>query len=328
MKILIAEDDLVSARILQIFFSKQGEEVTVVQNGREALEELKNNYFDVLLTDWMMPEMDGIELVRNVKNMASPLPVIIMFTAINSEQAKNHVLNAGVDDYIVKPYKPTDVLACIKSHLLRKQSKKVSFAAMHRPVDGSLPPFYAICLVAGSGGPTAFTEIFRNLSPSPKVAFFIVLHAPAFIIETFAETLQKETSLSVALASDGLKIKPGKIYVAVGDRHMSIDEDLKLKILDTPPENYVRPAVDILLRSAAKIFGANTIAIILTGLGRDGLLGATEVFQAGGKIFVQDPKTAFSSLLPDNIVKSGLSTTILPLEQISSKIISETKTLN
>lgn len=326
MKILIAEDDLVSARILQIFFSKQGEDVSIAQNGKEALEMLKNHPYDVLLTDWMMPEMDGIELVRQVRNFDSP-PTIIMFTAINSEQAKQHMLKVGVDDYIIKPYKPTEVLNCIKTHVLGKQSGKVSFPSTARPVDGSIPPFYAVCLLAGSGGPSAFTEIFRSLSPSPKIAFFVVLHAPAFIIETFSEELKKETSLPVVLASNKLKIRPGKIYIALGDRHMAIDENLELQILDTPPENYVRPAGDVLFRSVAKIFTKHAIAIVLTGLGRDGLGGATEIVQVGGKVFVQDPKTAFSSLLPQNIIKSGIATEILHLEQISSKITNETKTL-
>jgi two-component system chemotaxis response regulator CheB len=89
----------------------------------------------------------------------------------------------------------------------------------------------------------------------------------------------------------------------------------------------VRPAGDVLFRSVAKIFTKHAIAIVLTGLGRDGLGGATEIVQVGGKVFVQDPKTAFSSLLPQNIIKSGIATEILHLEQISSKITNETKTL-
>jgi len=114
MKIIIAEDDVMSARILEIFFVKQGIKVSITTNGEDALALLKTHHFDVLLTDWMMPKMDGIELIRQVKASICPLPIIIMFTAVSSQDAKKTLLNLGINDYIVKPYKPVDVLDCIK----------------------------------------------------------------------------------------------------------------------------------------------------------------------------------------------------------------------
>ncbi len=114
MRIIIAEDDVMSARILEIFFVKQGIKVSITTNGEDALALLKTHHFDVLLTDWMMPKMDGIELIRQVKASICPLPIIIMFTAVSSQNSKKTLLNLGINDYIVKPYKPVDVLDCIK----------------------------------------------------------------------------------------------------------------------------------------------------------------------------------------------------------------------
>lgn len=325
MNILIAEDNVVSNKTLTLFFTQEGHQVSVAETGTQALKLLQEKPFDVLLTDWMMPEMDGVELVRQVRNIANPCPVVIMFTALNSTYAKTHALKAGADDYLNKPYKPVEILKCIELHLLSRQAEKTPFnitQTIPKVVKKLLPPFFGVSLVAGSGGPTAYAEIFRSIPSNIKAAFFIVLHAPAFIIQAFTENLQKETSLPVVLAQNLLEITPGKIYVAPGDYHLCVENPpLQIKLVNSDPENFVRPAADPLFRSIAEVFGPNSLAVILTGLGRDGLNGANKVLQVGGNVIVQDPKTAFSSLLPQNIIKANLLIETAPLEQIATTII-------
>jgi two-component system chemotaxis response regulator CheB len=325
IKVLIVEDDIISAKILAIMLKKQNYHVSTSQSAKEALKLLQTTSFDIVLTDWMMPEMDGMELVRQVRATISPCPIIIMSTAITSVHAKSHVLKAGADDYLTKPYKNEDVIKCIETHLQRRQAEKKPITltqTMPKVMKQILPPFFGVPLVAGSGGLAAYVEIFRNIPNNIKAAFFVVLHAPAFIIQTFAENLQKEVSLPVVMAQNLMEITPSKIYIAPGDYHLFVQNPpLQLKLVDSPPENFVRPSADPLFRSIAEVFGPNALAIILTGLGRDGLSGTNKILQAGGTVLVQDPKTAFSSLLPQNIIKADLMAEVVPLEQLANEII-------
>ncbi len=119
-KILVCEDELSSSILMKRVLTKAGYEVTLSDNGQDAIKKLEIENFDVLLTDWMMPHLDGIELIRRVREKISPLPIIILFTALVSEGARNYVLDSGADDYISKPIIIPELLTIIKNQLLNK----------------------------------------------------------------------------------------------------------------------------------------------------------------------------------------------------------------
>ncbi len=121
MKILIAEDDATSALLLQRTLTKGGYDVTVARDGIDALAAMKQKPFDALITDWMMPRMDGIELIRQVRTIVKPDMIIIVITALDSVEAKAHALEAGADDYLAKPYQLRKVLKVLENYLARKR---------------------------------------------------------------------------------------------------------------------------------------------------------------------------------------------------------------
>jgi two-component system chemotaxis response regulator CheB len=294
-KVLVVEDELTNAILLKRILSKAGYSVVVVHNGMDALKHLERETFDAVLTDWMMPQIDGIELIRRLREKVDPLPLIIMITALVSEGARTYALESGADDYIAKPI-DIDVL----------------------------PPFIGVVIGTSTGGPPALIEVFKNIPDNVNAAFYIVQHGPPWMLETFSLRLQRETPLKVSLATNGAKSEVRNIYIAPGDRHMRINkEDYSIILDDGPKENFVRPAADPLFRSAADAFGKFSIGVILTGLGRDGAQGAGQIASVNGTVIVQDPKDAVAPSMPNTLINSGVSHKMVPLPEIA-KLVSET----
>ncbi|MDQ2696404.1 MAG: chemotaxis protein CheB [Pseudomonadota bacterium] len=323
MRILIAEDDATSAYLLERILRKNGHEVVAATDGQQALTLSQGQRFDAVLTDWMMPHLDGIELIRRIRSGHQPPPFVMVVTALASDQAREYALKAGADDYLAKPYTGPDLLARLRDGLARSQQPMPAAAAPPPPVpaDAKAPPFLGVCLAASSGGPEAVKAVLRDFKSPPAAAFYIALHGPHWMLETLAARLRDETPLPVHLADNGQASAAGEIYLAPGDRHLLVEADsLRLRLTDDPPENYVRPAADPLFRSVAHAFGRHCIGVVLTGLGRDGTAGAAQVAAAGGAVIVQDPGTALAASMPQSVIDSGCAAQTAPLEQIAGLI--------
>lgn len=321
-KLLIAEDDPTSAYILEQNLLKEGYEVKVTSNGVDAFWEMQHNRYDALLTDWMMPKMDGIELIRKVRALIKPSPIIMVITALSSKEAKSYAIESGADEYLSKPIYPKNVIDILHNCFsIKAQSVKIAEVKPYKPV--SIAPFFGVLIGASSGGPLAIKTVFKNLVPTKLAAFYIVLHGPAWMLETFAETLEIETSWNVILATDNCKTEAGNVYIAPGDKHLSIEAtNFSLKLDERPPENYVRPAVDPLFRSGARAFGPSCIGVILTGMGCDGSMGAVHISKAGGIVLAQDPSTAIVGSMPERTIATGIVREVVPLSIMGTKITS------
>ncbi len=325
MRVLIAEDDATSALVLERTLIKGGYSSVVARDGSEAFERLKQETFDVLMTDWMMPQMDGIELIHKVRTSIKPVPVIIMTTALASAEARTHALRSGADDFLAKPVTPKGVMKTLSSCLARRKQPPLSVTkgfAEVPPRNFKLPPFAGVAVAASTGGPDALLQVFRTLPDSCRAAFFVVQHAPAWMLESFVPRLQRETDLKVHLAEEGMRVSEGQVYLAPGDRHLCIvPGKLVIELNQNEEENFVRPAADPLFRTAASAFGRHCIAVILTGLGRDGTLGAARVAEHGGTVLAQDPATTVVSSMPQSVISAGLARQVLPLEAIGASIV-------
>lgn len=332
MKILIAEDDPQSALLLKTFLMRASYEVDKSANGREALEMLKKGGYDALLTDWMMPEMDGVELIRHARSEIAACPLIIMLTAIDSKEARLHALKAGADDFLVKPYSREQLLKALENGLSRLQQPAPMTTGILAPKPvGVLPPFVGVVVAVSTGGPPVLIELFKTLPPTCEAAFFVVQHGPKWMLETFAATLERDTGFKFTLAREGLPAECGHAYLAPGDCHLYIHQgsgSVRMGLSDSPPENFVRPAADPLFHSAAGFFGRYCVGVVLTGMGRDGVKGATYVKSAGGAILVQDPETAVAPSMPRTVVSAGLADKVLPLPQLGEAITAETLRLS
>jgi two-component system, chemotaxis family, protein-glutamate methylesterase/glutaminase len=179
-----------------------------------------------------------------------------------------------------------------------------------------------IVIGASTGGPQALPVVLRDLAPIlSQIPVLIALHIPAEFTRTVAVWIEAATGLPARLARDGEPILPGNAYLSPGDRHISIacdGETAVVRLLDTPPENFCRPSVDVLFRSAAKAFGAGVLGIVLTGMGSDGLAGTREIVAAKGTIVAQDAASSAVWGMPRLVASEGLALAVLPLKEIGA----------
>ena len=322
MKILIVEDDPTSTLVLERSLRKAGYETVSAPDGLAAMDLIQASPCDAIVSDWMMPRMDGIELVRKIRETVQPPPVILMVTSLASPDARTHALAAGADDYLAKPFSVPEVLERLGNCLARRAQPEPKIApakpaaAPHR----SPPPFPALAIAASTGGPEAVREVMRGLEDVQDIAAFLVLHGPAWMLETFAGRLQKETQMLVRLAEDQMPIEPGKLYIAPGEWHMLADESMVIRLNKEAPENYMRPAADPLFRSIAQVFHRAAVGVILTGMGRDGTLGASELSASGATVIVQDPRTAIAPSMPQTAINAGVASETHALQHIASAV--------
>lgn len=324
-QLLVVEDELTNAILLKRILIRAGYSTVVAHNGMEALKHLERDRFDAVLTDWMMPQIDGIELIRRMREKVNPLPLIIMITALVSEGARAYALESGADDYIAKPIDVDELLTRLKDGLDRHQQS--SPGKLEHTITRELdvkPPFVGVVIGTSTGGPPTLLELFKAMPQKVNAAFYIVQHGPSWMLETFSQRLQRETNFNVSLAVDGMESEPEHIYIAPGDKHLRIDpKTLKIRLDDGPKENFVRPAADPMFRSAAEAFGKYCIGVVLTGLGRDGAQGAAQIAAVKGTVIVQDPESAVAPSMPTTVIQSGIDCKTVPLATMA-KYISET----
>lgn len=189
-----------------------------------------------------------------------------------------------------------------------------------RPRPGLFQP--KVLLVGSStGGPRAVGEVLSAMAPTlRRLPTLIVQHMPPIFTAVFAEHLSAQTGVPAAEGKDGEPLQAGRIYVAPGGRHMGLRRDgsgIAIRLDDGPPENFCKPAVDVLFREAAALWGGSTLAVVLTGMGSDGALGAKAIVGAGGLVLAQDEATSTVWGMPGAVAKAGLAHDILPLPSIA-----------
>lgn len=324
MKVLVVEDNVSGKLLLYKILRREGYQVFSSNNGAEAVELLKKEAFDAVLTDWMMPQLDGIELIHYIRKNIRPVPVLMMITALDSRQAREKALDAGADDYITKPFHVHEIRERLENCIMRRKSEYETAQETKEIKIPGKPSFPALGIAASTGGPSTLTDLFMALRPLNEAAVFVVLHGPAWMLRSFSERLQGRTKMQVVLAEDKMPVQKGKVYIAPGDMHMIIDASLmEVRLWDGPPENFVRPSADPLFRSIAGAFGKNSAALILTGMGHDGSIGAGYISAAGGMVIAQDPSGAIAPSMPQSVIDLRLAGIVSPLEKIPS-VIEET----
>lgn len=328
MRVLIIEDDAMGALILERAVTKGGYEALIASDGTKALAMIQSQQFDALLVDLLLPELDGISLMKVVRQTVRPVPVLLVTTALTSPESRARALDAGADDYVTKPYDPVLILDRLEK-LLARRSQRAPQEIQPVPTESGLTeaPFPVVMLAAGSGGPTALRQIFRQIPEDLTAAFFVVQQAPAQILETLLHLLKNETRRPLEIAEDGARIQVGHGYLAPADHHLLINDDLTISLSSGPLENYLRPSANPLFRSAARVFGRKSVAVVLSGLGIDGAAGAAQIASAGGLVLAQDPAEAVDPSMPAHIIQSGLTDRGRPLAEIVTTITTRVNSL-
>ncbi len=328
-KILIVEDHENTAKYFSKLLTSSGFYADYVNSADEALKSLKRTKYDIVLTDWLMPVMDGIELISKIREKINPVPLIIMITARQSEKAKETALFSGADEYLTKPVNSSQLHNTVSS-LLERISKKVvtneeilSLSDAIEPRLQRLPPYVAVAIASSTGGPPTLIEVLKCMQIGFRGVIFIVQHGPAWMLDVFPDRIREQTGHNSYVAAHGIQAQMGCIYLAPGEIHMVLNPDTyKIELFDGPKENYVIPAADPLFRSVAKAFGKYSVGVVLTGLGIDGTLGAASIAAGGGKVIVQDPATAVAPSMPRSVIKSNIQMLVADKNEIGNLISS------
>jgi len=325
--ILIAEDDDLLRQLLDAALRPHFPQLTLVNNGLDALACVRKGGIDVLVTDWMMPGLDGIELIRRARAECSPAPFIIMSTVLGSNEARQHALRSGADDFLAKPSRPSAIRACIELATQRhasSQQSPVAWPAKRAPVSPTLPhatpPHLIVTIAASTGGPAGLHVLFDDPTVPGDCAYLVALHGPEWMYQSMAEALRRSSPLRIELAEDGMASSPGTVYFACKNRHLVLDTALRMRFSDAEPEHFLRPAADPLFRSAARVLGRHALCVVMTGMGRDGLAGSVDIAAAGGVVLVQDPITAVVGSMPSAVIDAGLATEIVPLTLLARSL--------
>lgn len=210
-------------------------------------------------------------------------------------------------------------------------SSAVTQAIKSRPIEvrsaqSVIPvkPVQAICIGVSTGGPMALMQVFSQISAPLSVPVFIVQHMPPSFTALLAARLSAAGVMTVKEAEEGEIAMPGTGYIAPGGFHMTL-EKLGTKTIihlnTEPPENSCRPAVDVLFRAAAEVYGGGVLAVMLTGMGYDGLKGSQAIAAKGGQIIAQDEASSVVWGMPGAVVQAGLVNAVLPIEKMADEIV-------
>jgi len=189
-------------------------------------------------------------------------------------------------------------------------------------------PAEAVCIGVSTGGPEALMQVFSGFNAPISVPIFIVQHMPADFTALLAARLSSVGVMTVKEAEEGEVAEPGIAYIAPGGFHMTLSRPGTKTILHLnteAPENSCRPAVDVLFRTAAQVYGSNLLAVILTGMGYDGLKGTETIKEKGGQLIAQDEATSVIWGMPGAVVQAGLADVVLPIDKIADEIIFRTR---
>jgi len=303
--------------------------VARVGDGRQALEVLDKaapgERPEVILLDLEMPQMDGMTALPLLLQR-EPRPIVIVASALTQRGASATMaaLRAGASDYVPKPGAAGGGLAdpAFRAELLAKVKgwarlrQKPAAAESPRPRLAPRPPARGkgparlLCIGSSTGGPQALAALVRRLPRNLAIPCVVIQHMPAGFTAMLAQHLDGLGGPRVAEARDGQPLVAGEILVAPGDRHLLLraeGERLSAQLSDGPPENFCRPAVDPTLRSAIAACGGRVHAVILTGMGHDGLSGCRALTEAGGVVWAQDEASSVVWGMPGAIARAGLA---------------------
>jgi two-component system chemotaxis response regulator CheB len=310
--------------------------VAKVENGKLAVEQIRAARVDVVVLDIEMPVMDGITALPQLLR-ADPGVRIIMASTLTTRGADIalRALRLGASDYVPKPSSIGTVSDDgFKRELLEKvkalarmrqrtsQSGQTRAPIALRPAPVMTPRLLAVG--SSTGGPQALFTLVQGLGRMVNVPVVLTQHMPATFTPTLADHLTRLGMMPCTEARDGESLVAGRIYLAPGDKHLLVEggrSGLRARLTTDPPENFCRPSVDPMLRSATQACEGKVLVTMLTGMGRDGLAGTKAVIDAGGVAIGQDEATSVVWGMPGAIALAGLCHAVLPLPKIAPKLL-------
>jgi two-component system chemotaxis response regulator CheB len=351
-RILIVDDSAVMRSLLRsVLVSDPAlEVVATAADGESALAAIATQHPDLVLLDVEMPVMDGLLTLRRMRARGDFMPVI-MCSSLTQRGARVTIeaLAAGASDYVSKPEgqasRTTGASALAHELLPRihalagtEARSRIPFPALSPrlpvgvPIPGPRTPIFnsppsLLAIGVSTGGLAALDVLLPALPAKLSLPVLIVQHMPELFTRFLAERLNQVCNLPVREATEGEAVRTGVICIARGDWHMEV---LPATRVGSPPflhlsqgalENHCRPAVDVLFRSASAVYGAGVLAVVLTGMGSDGLAGCRILREQGATVLAQDQATSAVWGMPGSVAQAGLAHRVLPLNAIAPEIL-------
>lgn len=311
-------------------------------NGREAVDKAVRLKPDVVTMDYEMPLMDGISAVREI--MAKQPTPILMFSSLTQAGARVTLdaLDAGAVDFLPKSYEdvgggPNALkrVLCEKILAMAGQARRHQAPAstLTRPTPAPAAParagarkrytqrFDLVMLGTSTGGPVALQKILTQIPASFPAPILMIQHMPGTFTGAFADRLNRQSPLSIREARDGDTLRPGEALLGPGGMQMMLNGKGRIKVFAGDERLNYKPSVDVTFGSAVKYYGANILAVVLTGMGADGREGARLIKQSRGVVWAQESGTCVIDGMPSAVVKANLADEIIPLPDVARRLV-------
>ena len=353
-RVMVVDDSAVIRGLLARWLEADGgvKVVASVGNGVHAVKALETADAEVAVLDIEMPEMDGMTALPKLLAAASDLQIIMSSTLTRrNAEISVRALELGAADYIPKATTSaelhardgfrTQLVAKVKALGAAARKRRAPRAPAPAAAADASPPSArpdarislrkegqlvpeVLAIGSSTGGPHALKLLFGRLKTRLRAPIFITQHMPATFTAILAEHLSAISGAECAEGKDGEPVVAGRIYVAPGGYHMTVAAAAGKRMIalnQDPPESFCRPAVDPMLRSLVRCYGGRVLAIILTGMGYDGLKGGQEIADSGGSIIAQDEATSVVWGMPGAVATAGLCASVLPIDDVAERVV-------
>jgi two-component system chemotaxis response regulator CheB len=340
IRVLVAEDSPTARRLLVEMLTSDPEIVIVgeARDGAEAVEMAERLRPDLITMDVQMPELDGLEATMRIMGKV-PTPIIIVSSRASESELELSLeaTSAGALMVLPKPEGPLSPKFDEQRQQLVQMVKVMSGVKVVRRWGASVPsrrhatppsvPLVTgerprlVAIGASTGGPAAVRDLLSALPPNFSVPILIVQHISKGFVAGLAHWLDANTRLEVRVAAPSDIARPGVVYLAPDDHHLGIRENGRIMLSTAPPVGSFRPSASHLFESAADAFGGAMIAVILTGMGDDGVSGLRAVHAAGGLVVAQDEATSVVYGMPREAMRAGVVSAVVPLADIAPRLV-------
>ncbi len=349
VRVMLVEDSLVVRQLLAHIVSRDPRLalVAAVDSGEEALREIHRVQPDVISMDIRLPGIDGLETTRRI--MAErPTPIVVVADAIEDSSLKisMNALRAGALSVVEKPvgtgHRAYEAIAdqiCTQLRIMSQvpviRRRPIGAERLARTEPGRdeartapIPATQApsvLAVAASTGGPPAFAKLLGALPADFSLPVLLVQHMGAAFMEGFADWLNGVVPLTVVIAREGVRPQAGHVYVAPGDRHLTLGPGGLLTLVDEPPVGGQRPSATLLFRSVARVAGPRGLGVLLTGMGEDGAAGLLDMHLAGAATIAEHESSAVVYGMPAAAVRLKAAGTVLPLDLIAPRVLRATQ---
>lgn len=345
---LVVDDSALVRRLVTTALSldPEIEVVGIAEHGRQAIERVDELKPDAVTLDIEMPILDGLGALDAIRRRHARLPIIMFSTLTEKGATKTlEALSLGASDFVTKPSNTTSMaesMASVREQLIPKLKALVGAQrlvgaapeagagaerrAAREPVAlaaATTKQAEVLLIGCSTGGPDALSQVLENLPGTLPVPVLVVQHMPPLFTTMFADRLDRVSPLTVREAVEGDVPKAGEVLVAPGGFHLRVKRSagvVRAHLDEGEQENFCRPAVDALFRSAADAYDGAATAVILTGMGQDGLIGCQLLAARGARIVVQDEASSVVWGMPGAVATAGIAHEVLPLDAIAGKL--------